>query len=688
MYNPAKLIFSSALIGFCAVAVSQRELAGKELQGATLQEHYDAAQRLQRAGKLNQANDQFRAFLGNAIGELAVGRAETHQYARAESLFDEALTVTPEASHLRLEYARTALLQGDLPRAETLAKASVSDFPAGDSQHAAQAHQILGRTLHKMNRDQEARKELEAAVSLDPSFENGYDLAVVCLDLDDEKCAAQIFTEMQSSFGDTPAIHMTFGRAYGNSDFAPRAVEEFKKAIAENPRLPAAHYCLAAALLTTGQDEATLAAAQTELKKELEISPRDFLTYAALGKLAATHGNYPEAERYLMRATELNPNNPDAFLYLGQMEYDTNRFNDAEANLRRAIQHTSDPSRNRYQIQKAHFLLGRILMQQHREQEARTEMQVARALANKVLSHDKSELAGLLANQSATGAADDSAQPAPAQTTQGNTDSAEIRDLNAFEKRLTPAIADSYNNLGAIAAGASRYSEAVGYFERAAAWNPTLDGLDYNLGRAAFMASRFAEAVAPLRRYAASHPLDSGTRAALGMSEFMTGNYKGCIDALKGIQETIAAIPQMQYVYAESLVKLGDVSEGAERLTSLATQHPEIADVHRGLGEALALQGDKQKAAQELQTALRLNAKDPEAHYDLGKVELESGNTTAAIAELQSAVELAPDNPRFHQELAAAYKLAQRAADAERELKAYNDLQKSNPARAQQEKNP
>ena len=65
------------------------------------------------------------------------------------------------------------------------------------AQKLAQAHQVLGRALLKLNQDQEARKELEAAVALDPTFPNGYDLAVACLDLDDEKCAVQIFDEME-----------------------------------------------------------------------------------------------------------------------------------------------------------------------------------------------------------------------------------------------------------------------------------------------------------------------------------------------------------------------------------------------------------------------------------------------------------------------------------------------------------
>ena len=115
---------------------------------------------------------------------------------------------------LYLEYARTALVLGDLDHAKTLATDFIRKYP-GDREELARAHQVLGRTLLKLDRDQEARKEFEAAVALDPTFPNGYDLAVACLDLDDEECAVQLFQEMQTSFGDTPEIHMSFGRAYG-----------------------------------------------------------------------------------------------------------------------------------------------------------------------------------------------------------------------------------------------------------------------------------------------------------------------------------------------------------------------------------------------------------------------------------------------------------------------------------------
>ncbi len=650
----------------------QRERTGQA--SSALQEDLKSAQRFQSEGNLDKAVNQYRVFLANALGELANARAHAGEYAKATSSFDQALALVPDSPILRLDYAQMALLNDDYSRAELLARAYLNDYPA--DHNAAQAHQILGRALLGMNRDQDAKKELEQAVALDPTFANGYNLAIACLDLDDEKCAVQLFNELQASFGDTAAIHMTFGRAYGNSDFAPRAVAEFRRAIVLNPNQHGVHYSLAAALLATSQDEKTMLEVEAELRKELSISPKDFLTYAALGNLTAKDHKYSEAEKYLKHAIALNPQSPDAYLYLGQMYFDTDRFTDAEPELRKAIQLATDESRNHYQIQKAHFLLGRILAQSHRSGEAHAQMQIARDFLNKGLSHDKSKLGGLL--QENPEAAEASVNASNVNEDASSTiDPDAKRSLEQFEKLLTPPIAESYNNLGAMAASHGDLKAATGYFERAADWNPTLDGLDYNWGRAAFSASMFAEAVPPLSRYLSAHPDITGVRTALAMSLFMTGDYSESLATLQTAGAEIMAIPQMQYVYAESMVKTGEITLGKERLQQLEASHPEIPDVHRSLGEVFALQGDPQKAAGELHTALQLDPKDPEAQYDLGKVEVDSGNATAAIPQLELAVQLRPTDPEFHRELASAYREAWRPSDADKELQLYESLSSS-----------
>jgi len=221
------------------------------------------------------------------------------------------------------------------------------------------------------------------------------------------------------------------------------------------------------------------------------------------------------------------------------------------------------------------------------------------------------------------------------------------------------------------------YTGALKYFQDAAEWSPSLDGLDYNIGRAAFMAADFSEAISPLSRYLRSHPADSGIRGALAMSQFMTHNYSSCIEELKGAGGGITSIPQMQYIYAESLVKTGEVSSGKESLEKLEAAHPEIAEVHRALGEVWEHEGDCEKAKKELGTASQLNASDSEAHYDLGEAELQCGSTAVAILELETAVRLLPDDAGYHQQLASAYERAFRMSDAEKEHRIAEQLKAS-----------
>lgn len=643
----------------------------------SLQTRFDQAQAFQRAGRLTEAADQYRAFLGDALGELAVGYAMVPDYARAAPMFDEARALEPNSPTLLLDYARAALKSGDFVHARTLASEFVEKYPENRAR-LAEAHQLLGRALLKLNLDQQARKELETAVALDPTFANGYDLAVACLDLDDEKCAVQIFDEMERSFGDTAEIHLAFGRAYGDSDFQPRAVAEFRRAIEENPRLPGAHYLLAAVLLATGNENDPLGSAEAELNKELVNSPRDPVTYAALGKIAVTRGNYAEAEGYLKKSISLDPQSPDAYLYLGQMYFDTNRLDEAEGALRKSIALTTDISRNRYQVQKAHYVLGRILMKKGERDAAHAEMLIERDLADRTLAQDKSKLSGLMD----TAGAEDTSAAASAVVTAGREDQAALRRVEAMREKVKPAVADSYNNLGAIAATNNDYSSASTYFERASEWDPSLEGLDYNWGRAAFAGGQYATAIAPLSRYVKSHPDDVGGRSVLGLSQFLSGKYPDCVETLKPVMQRTDLAVQVEYAYAESLVESGEIGAGTERLLAIERAHSDVVDVHRALGEAFDRQGDSRRAVEELAAAIKLSPQDGEAHYDLGRIELAGGNSAQAIPELEAAVRLSPNNKEFHHALAEAYTAAHRTADAEKQLQMYAALSGSAAATA------
>lgn len=596
-----------------------------------------------------RASAEYRAFIAEAVGQLAMGYAGAGDYTKSKALFEESLEAEPEQLSLRQVYAEAALAHGDYAEAKSLAGQMLRDETASgqtDKKALARAYLILGRALLKMTRDKEAKQELETAVALDPNFEDGYALAVTCLDMDDGKCAERIFSEMERSFGDTALLHMQFGRAYSQSDFPQKAVAELRKTIAEDPRMPQAHYLLAASYLVSAET-GSLEKAKAELKKELEVSPKDFLTYAALGHIAVTQHQYDDASAYLKRAIALNPDNPDAYLYLGQMDYEMHRTADAEAALRQAIAKTTDVSRNRYQIQRAHYLLGRLLMRSGQKAEAQKEMEIAQRLMTRTLNQDKSRFGGNGPGANGMGSSGmSSAEISVEEHADKPADSKAMTAVEDFAKRLGPPLADSYNNLGAIAASGKNYAAALAYFQRAAEWNPGLPGLDYNWGRAAFMDSRFQDAAPPLTRYLKTHPEDAQIRSPLAISLFMIGDYGAVVKTLEPILSGIDAVPQVEYVYAASLLKTGQRTAGIQMLVAMEKKNPSIPDVHRSLGEAYSERdsADFQKAAAEFEAAIRLNPKDAVAHYEFGRLLLKTGDVQGAIPELEAAVQLEPRN--------------------------------------------
>ena len=329
-------------------------LSAQQTNGSILDRRYKAAQAFQAANELDKAAQQYRIFIADSLGQIALGRAHAGEYDKASPEFDEALKLVPDFPALQLEYARASLESGNVDHAKLLASAALQTS-ALDPKLAAKAHALLGRVLLNEGKNAEAKLEIEQAVAADPIFENGYELAIANLDLGDGDAASKIFSEMLASFGDTAQIHMLFGQAYAGSDFQNKAVDEFKAAITRDAHLPGAHYSLASVYLST-VGSSKLPEVESELRKEIAVSPDSALAYAALGHLLnnqrETADRGSEALKYLKRAAELDPRNPDAFLYLGQFYSDAKMLPEAETALRKSIELTKDPSRNAYQVQK------------------------------------------------------------------------------------------------------------------------------------------------------------------------------------------------------------------------------------------------------------------------------------------------------------------------------------------------
>jgi tetratricopeptide (TPR) repeat protein len=564
----------------------------------TLEKLYDAALNAQSAGDLEQATIEYKAFLTEALRRLAERRVRAGDFAKAAEFFEQALPLAPNDSNLRLDYANALRRANDLVNAQTAAETALGTDPQN-----VRAIFVLGEILLRRNDNERAKQLLEAAVQQDATFEHGYALATAYLKLKDPDHATTIFEEMRASFGDTAPIHMEFGRAYAEAGYPEHGIEEFKKAIAKDDKLAGAHYSLGAAYLV-GLADAAFPVASEEFHKELKNHPDDVLSLYQLGYIVLSQHKLNEAEDYLGRAATLDPTNPDMPLSLGQAYVEENRLAEAEASLRKSITLTRDVSRNHYQVQRAHYLLGRLLLQTNRSDEAKEELKISEQLLKQSVSVNQGKAGGGMLNDVAQKVQMRNAEPAPA------IDPETLQQIEAYEKQLSLPIADAYNNLGAIAAGRNEFLSAAEYFRHAALWNPSTEGIDYNWGRAAFSADQYQQATAPLSRYLQLHPEDALIRSALGLSLFRVEKYREAAEVLRPLESQISSNPRLDYIYSVSLVKSGAFAAGVGRLQALEQATPRLADVHAALGDAYAQHGDDALAARELGLAVELNPRD------------------------------------------------------------------------------
>jgi tetratricopeptide (TPR) repeat protein len=578
---------------------------------SAMRQHYDAAERLLATSDTHQADFEFRLFLADALAQIAGDRSHIGQYTRAVPLFEHAIELAPNNLELRLNFAEEALAAHDFPRSRDLTQAALSTCPTTSTQlSCARLYFLLGQAQLNMGDFAGARDALETAVSIEPTYEHGYFLAKAYFGLQDLSAVARIFGEMKASYGDSAALHMDFGRAYGEADFPEQAIIEFNRVLATDPNFPEAHYSLGAAYLKRSGDTG-FALAEAEFHRELAHNPNDFYSWSQLGYIAMSRHDLLEAEKCLSRAATLDPRNPDNFLLLGEVYTGLNRPTEAEAALRQAIAVTSDPSRNHFQIRGAHYQLGRLLLQRGDTAGGKQEMKIVEdlLLQNRLL--DQANLTGKPVTGYAFPVAAPTAPP----------DAKAVAAEQAFEQQIAPALADAYNNLGSFAAADKDFPAAVAFFEQAAAWNPKTEGLDFNWGRAAFALKQYRQAALCLGRYLESHPDAQAVREPLGMSRFLLGDFPGTLQALTPMQSTLDATPLLAYAYAESLMQTGEYERGLERLQSLTRVNPDLPVLHLALGKAYASHSRYPEAETEFRTTLRLRPDDSEALHQLEHLE-------------------------------------------------------------------
>jgi len=698
-----------------------------------LQQHYDAARTFALSGDQDRAAAEYKAFLAESLRQIANVRTRERDYASALPLFAQAIEVAPEIAAVRQDYASALLWSGDSGGAKAQAEEAVRLAPKD-----GQTKYLLGRVLFEQGDWKGAKEHFEEAAKAmggDLTFDVGYHLALAYLKVQDVNRASVVFDEMMLGLGNTAQLHLYFGHAYLMSGFHDRAIAEFKRALEKDPKIKQAHYFLGLAYLSRDEGNGFEENA-AEDRAEIALSPGDFRPHYDLGNIALKLHREEEAERELKRACEIEPDNPDPWISLGELYISQRRLPEAEAAMRKAIAVTRDVARNHYQINRAYYVLGRILVETGRRDDG------AQALKTSVELRERAQLP--LDRSTSSAKSESLAREKETHIdNEGPAISAdEQKQLEGYFSQLKPAIADAYNNLGVAAASHQDYRVAAAYFRRAGEWYPEIETLDRNLGMAQFYAGHYAEAIPPLFHQLERKPDDTRVRAALGLSYFAAEKYAAVLETLQVMKEEVNTDPGLALAYAVSLAKTGKYDEGMMRMKSLEQANPDSAGVHAAIGEAYADQklygtaieeyrkalaidpnqarthfllglssmheGTQADAAQEFRAAVALDprdtaakyhlayaliqmqkkdegqallrevvAQDPtyaDAFYQLGKLQLEQGDTKTAISNLEISAKLSPASDYIHYQLSMAYRRESRTEEAEREMQKYEAM--------------
>lgn len=294
------------LYAFLVIQLMGGILAGQTKQApqALLKE----AESLHRAGKLEQAIEDYRSFL-KQYPDVAPVRSNLGAALVGAGRYEEAI----------VEYKRALQLQ-PLPQirlnlALAYYKAVQLNEAAGEllPLHAADPGDLkiallLGDCYFRLGEFKKAVELLEPLEATHPEEQGLVYLLGMALIRDGQVSKGEVLVDKILRHGNSAEAHLMLGAARMAIYDASGAFDELSVAVKLNPKLPMAHYLYGTAQLTLGQRDKSM----QSFREELAIDPNEFGSNLYLGVLLNQSENYKEAMPHLARALQVRPGEPAA----------------------------------------------------------------------------------------------------------------------------------------------------------------------------------------------------------------------------------------------------------------------------------------------------------------------------------------------------------------------------------------
>ncbi|MEP7074200.1 MAG: tetratricopeptide repeat protein [Acidobacteriota bacterium] len=664
-----------------------------------LNRHLASAQDYQLAGDLDHASIENRAVVAIALRRIGFLELEQEKFQDAAAHLTSSLAIEDNSmSRASLAVAFMRLARND----EALIQAQSATRL--DPQNTL-AHQILGSLYYSSGNYEAALAELEQVFNAAPDFDGAYLLGMTYLRLKQSDRAKLLFEEIQETVKNKKAdLHILFGQAYEQTEYASDAEREFNAALVLDPKVLKAHFYKGFVILRHGGSE-RLPEAAKEFEVELKLTPADFYANFFAGVVASSLGDHKAVLAFVGRAVQTNPKNSEAWLLLGQSQMELNDLTGAEKSLRLSVKLSDESPIKSQQIGRTHFLLGRLLLRTGHKAEAESELAKARDVRGQELESDREtirKMAGEVADSDPKGPGARAIQPV---TKDRSTSAAQSAELAKARDQLAEILAQAYHNLGVIAVQQGDLKNSLEDFKTASEWKADFPGLDRNWGIVAFRAEQYDLAAPPLERQLKTNPKDDLVRKMLGSIYYLTGDFKRAVTTLAPAEMTITKDAELAYFYGVSLLQqqmrekavalftrlsdqnqtdaqsrfyaaqgfvfLGDFARALKEYRAVAGLAPQMNQVHYGAGQALIRMNRLEDAEKEFRKELQLNPTDALSKYHLAFTLLERNiQTDEAERLLSEAIESRPDYADAHYQLGKLYIQKGQIDDAIRHLEA------------------
>jgi tetratricopeptide (TPR) repeat protein len=311
---------------------------------------------LQQSGDVLGAIDSYKAALAiipdrpDALSNLGAAYVRLGQYDDAVKQYEAALKADSSNSTVRLNlalaYYKSARPNDAIPQLKRVV--------ASDAQ-AKNAYLLLADCYLQTGQNQEVvalLKPREQMFSGDLAY--AFLLGTALLQTGDA-AEGQKYVDRIFGAGESAEAHLLMGIAHlGQQDY-PAAKTELERAVRLNPRLPTAHSLYGRSLLALGEQQA----AERAFREELDLNVNDFEANLQLGNVRKGAQKLAEASTYLERATTIRPNDLTARKLLASLRLQTGRIDDAVVMLEALAKDAPDQIEVHVQLATAYNRLKR-----------------------------------------------------------------------------------------------------------------------------------------------------------------------------------------------------------------------------------------------------------------------------------------------------------------------------------------